>query len=438
MNAGISGLFLLALLLSLEVALLYAGRRRRIGDEPHCRRCNYLLRGLQSERCPECGAVLSPAAIVHGERRRRWGAFAAGWLILALVGAMLVASSADSVRNIDWYEYTPMYFVLRDLNSAQPASVQRAWTELLRRDAAGHLSAQTRDRLVVFALAQQAAVKPPYGPMDTAAVNYLGTRLLAGDLPAAQRTKAFEQAVRLTLQFRPKVIAGDLVPYLFAHDGAGPENNSIWIRITEAGATIDGKSVRGNDGGSAGFSGFSSGSFGGALKCPAVGKHSATLTCRVEIFDGSFDSTTAALLYRVDRTLSGNFEVLATEPNGYMQPLFDPKLVAAMAAAIKPLLFRYNVKQKSLDGQFNISGLPVNLACDVFLRFGGNETKFSAMACRANSPCQYGVGGPVKGPVPATIDIILRPSEKAARQTVDFQSYWNQEIVFPNIPVSQK
>ena len=426
------------LLLPLAVGLLYAGRRRRIGDDPHCRRCNYILHGIESERCPECGATLSPAAIIRGERRRRWGPFAAGWVILLMVGGLLVAVSDDSLSNIDWYEYTPTYFVLRDLNSTTPANVQRAWTELVRRDTAGELSAERRDRLVVFALAQQAAAKPPYGPMDTAAVNYLGTRLVAGDLPAAQRTKVFEQSVRMTLQIRPKVIAGDLVPYLFAHDGAGPENHSIWIRITEAGATIDGKPVSGNDGGSSGFSGFSSGSFGSALKCPVVGKHSATLTCQITMFAGTFDSATATLLYRADRTLSGNFEVLATEPSGYMQPMFDPKLVAAMAAAIKPTSFRYNIKQKSLDGQFNISGLPVNLACDVYVRYGGNETKLSAMTCAVGSPCDYGVGGKVKGSVPTTIDIILRPSEKAARQTVDFRTFWNQEIVFPNVPVAQQ
>src|SRR5580698_4285631 len=69
--------------------LLYAGRRRRVGDAPHCLNCNYLLHGLSSERCPECGSELSSAVIVHGEPRRRWKSFIAGWLVLLLAGILV-------------------------------------------------------------------------------------------------------------------------------------------------------------------------------------------------------------------------------------------------------------------------------------------------------------------------------------------------------------
>jgi hypothetical protein len=35
------------------------------------------------------------------------------------------------------------------------------------------------------------------------------------------------------------------------------------------------------------------------------------------------------------------------------------------------------------------------------------------------------------------VDIILRPSEQAARDTVDQYRFWNQELVYPNVPVAQ-
>ena len=36
---------------------------RPIRDEMHCRACGYLLRGLTTNRCPECGAVFDAEAV---------------------------------------------------------------------------------------------------------------------------------------------------------------------------------------------------------------------------------------------------------------------------------------------------------------------------------------------------------------------------------------
>jgi hypothetical protein len=34
------------------------GRIRRRSQELHCRRCDYILRGLSEPRCPECGEAI--------------------------------------------------------------------------------------------------------------------------------------------------------------------------------------------------------------------------------------------------------------------------------------------------------------------------------------------------------------------------------------------
>jgi len=62
---------------------LAAGLRgSRRGDEPHCPACAYLLIGIRSERCPECGTPISAANIVNGQRTRRKGlAFSGGTLL---------------------------------------------------------------------------------------------------------------------------------------------------------------------------------------------------------------------------------------------------------------------------------------------------------------------------------------------------------------------
>ncbi len=58
--------------LVLGLTLVWFGvRPRRRGTTPHCRRCNYNLTGLDSDRCPECGTPLTPKTVVIGEGRRR-------------------------------------------------------------------------------------------------------------------------------------------------------------------------------------------------------------------------------------------------------------------------------------------------------------------------------------------------------------------------------
>ncbi|MCK6484305.1 MAG: hypothetical protein HUU22_03035 [Phycisphaerae bacterium] len=64
--------------------------RRRIDDgAPHCAKCAYNLTDLTSERCPECGIVLSPENRCIGEySEMRWSRFALG-AVLLFVPAML-------------------------------------------------------------------------------------------------------------------------------------------------------------------------------------------------------------------------------------------------------------------------------------------------------------------------------------------------------------
>lgn len=51
----ILGVLGLILLLITAIALWRIRRRPRLPGEPHCRRCNYCLKGCPSDRCPECG-----------------------------------------------------------------------------------------------------------------------------------------------------------------------------------------------------------------------------------------------------------------------------------------------------------------------------------------------------------------------------------------------
>lgn len=418
--------------------LLYLGRRRRIGDEPHCRHCNYLLHGLSSERCPECGSLPSSATIVYGEPRRRWKTFLAGWIVLLLVGILAFTGGISQLQNVDWYHFKPTHFVLKDLNSGILPDQQRAWTELMRREAAKSLSADQRDSMARFALARQANATEPYNALDTGTINYLAGRVLASDLPADQRTKFFEQLMRTKLIVRSTVVVGDRVPYLALHDGLGPTNGIYWIRLTSRTVAIDGREM-GPSGGSAAFSGFGSGSWGTSVECPAPGKHELRLTLRIEIFSGPMNVPGAGKLeYLIDRNLTGQFEVLAIQPANFIQPIFDPKLSALVKASLSPQGFGYSRSSHVLDGTIGFVHPPMNLAYDVIALYGGKEHPLGEVAYHfPGGTGGYGISGFFDDPPPPTIDLILRPSRKAAVDTVDINSYWNQETVFPNIPVGQ-
>jgi hypothetical protein len=420
--------------------LLYAGRRRRVGDAPHCRSCNYLLHGLSSERCPECGSALSSDAIIYGEPRRRWKSFLAGWLVLLLLGILVFTGGISELQSVDWYHYKPAHFVLRDLNSGRAPDQQRAWTELVRRDAATLLSAKTRDAMARFALTQQANAAQPYNSMDTNWVNYLGVRCLANDLPADERTKFFEQSIRTKLIVRSSVVAGDPVPYIVSHEGLGPTTNNFWTRLTSQSISIDGRQIEGPSGGSTSFGGFGIGSWGTSTICPSTGKHVLGLTIRIEIFTDPMDLPGASTFrYQTDRTLTDNFEVLSVRPVNLIRTIFDPKLSAVVKASLSPRDFHYRLKDHFLDGTIQFTHPPMNLAFDVIALYGGKEHRLGEMTYHVSPPTGgYGISGFFTDPPPARVDLVLRPSEQAAADTVDIYSYWNQEMMYPNVPVAQQ
>jgi hypothetical protein len=429
-----------ALLIILGSLSLHAGRLRRVGADPHCRKCNYLLHGIPSERCPECGSTLSRAAIVHGEPQRSWRPFLAGWLALLLAGTLIFTGTISRIQNIDWYHYLPTYFVLRDLNSNRPIAVQTAWAELHRRDAASQLSSSARDAMVTFALARQAKATAPYNALDFQVVGYLADRCLAGDLPAPQQSQFIEQALRARLLVRPKVVVGNRVPFVVSFNCLGPANPRFWMKLSTAAVIVDSQPDPGATGRSCCMGVNGAGSFGTSTECPRPGKHLLHVTARIEAYAGPFGSPApSTLLHQFDRTMKADFEVLPAGQPNLLQPIYDPKLDAAMAAALKPRDFRYNSATHRLEGTIYLMSLPVDVAYESIARVGAKEYSMGSVISHPlkNSSTGAFVSTDYNDPAPATIDVILRPSETAAMSTVDFVSYWNHEVTFPGVPVSK-
>jgi len=122
--------------------------RRRKGDDPHCRKCDYNLTGLPEPRCPECGVEITEKLIRYGTRYRR--------PTYALVGLILLALAAipiyHGVGRINWYTHYPSSWVARDM--LQAATFNKAYGELDRRIKAG------RHRSVARALIHSTDTRP--------------------------------------------------------------------------------------------------------------------------------------------------------------------------------------------------------------------------------------------------------------------------------------
>jgi hypothetical protein len=414
--------------------------RRRIGDDPHCRKCGYLLLGLQSERCPECGATLSPDAIVRGAPRPRWKAFRPKWLFLIFLGLVLIVSQTPLLQSFNWYQFKPTYFVLWDLKSPSAVDVQRAWTELIARDQAGSLSAGSRDAMVRFALARQANGPAPPTAFDNAVVDYLAARCTAGNLPADQQKTFFDQSVRTFPLLRATVVSGDPLPYGVGYQVSIGSHSNFSGNVAYSDCSIDGKIVSGSPGAEGEFSspggGFASNT---STNCPPVGKHAFGETLHVEIFGGSMRRPPGGpALFTTTRVLTGSFEVVPAGSKDVIKALFDPSRQAAVEAAVSTAGFAYAHGSRQLNGSINFTNPPVDLAFDVFVRYGGKEFPMGQVNCRgAPGMDGYGIVSVVSDPAPKQIDVILRPSRAAAAGTVGLYSYWNKEMVFKSVPVKE-
>ena len=124
-----------AVLLVLGVALMREGYRpRRVGDSPHCARCDYLAGGLQTARCPECGADLStPRAIVKGDRTTRPPIGRAGIAVTFLGIAIGTGPMVAQIKYVNWYHHKPASWVIDDYNASDWERSAKAWRELQRR-----------------------------------------------------------------------------------------------------------------------------------------------------------------------------------------------------------------------------------------------------------------------------------------------------------------
>lgn len=178
----LSTLVCLALILAGGLIVRRAWWPARVGEAPHCRRCEYPLTD-GGDACPECGSTDTPHI---GRRDRSSGRAAVGLVLLALGLLGAGVPWAVDAAGIDWYQRTPTWYVLRDATGRRSFD---AWEELARRDQASKLSAEEFDAWV--ASVQSTADK---GRLHHQAVDLLQAWNDAGRLAQAQLEAAVQRA----------------------------------------------------------------------------------------------------------------------------------------------------------------------------------------------------------------------------------------------------
>jgi RNA polymerase subunit RPABC4/transcription elongation factor Spt4 len=437
------------LLALLGVGVFIAGRRliRKRGQlviggsDPHCKNCNYLLLHLQSDRCPECGTLLTEKNIVHGERSNGIGGLIIGTITILVSLRMMIPLPVAIFESIPWYHFKRAPWVLADLQTGTLAIRDKALQELERRYDRGSLPHDILNQAIEYALNQQAATIPTR--LTSQCVDYLGRHWAAGEMTDAQKQRFFRQLVRVTLIAHPQIAAGDAVSCIQIFTFASPQaagSKDLWLTVYNIPtATIDAVPAKVAKAGGGPVNGVgSTGRFELTMPAQSVGTHNIQISQPINVYEGKFP-TERTLLYHEDRKLQTSIAVLANPPANLIQLDNNPKLAATLRACLQLKRLEYYRQSEHsfrVTANFEFDNLPASVAFDVIARSNGKEYPLDPLEVLQGGSGGQGRSGDVPlDSLPAACDLILRADPKIACETGDMNEIWNGQIVLTNVPL---
>jgi hypothetical protein len=419
-----------AIVLAAGIALTIMGRGRRVGDEPHCRKCGYNLTGLPSERCPECGRPATGRNVIIGTRQRRWRLLAPGLALLLLGllgGSALLAAMA---RNIDPYQYAPTFLLEQQAKADDP----RAIGELARRIAAVSVPAQRLAYLIPVGLTRHGQRSATASTTEWA--EFLAALECAGQMTVQQTEQFHDQLVSFDIDFRRQVRQGELFMVFFKTATQGVASLKAECTIEDAVVGIGNLAEQTfHRAGTTDFSsGFGSTSLG--MPVPITGLPPGTWPIRVratKVFTHP-DFTRDIDLERV-------LEILPADSPEPIRLLKDDKIGRQLRSAITIKSAEKRIGEPPEPGvaylEMRVQGpIPVDLAFVLLLRVGEREVEVTHFTCKASTSANmYVMTQPScrNQPDGKIVIPVLRSRLEVAKREPDIVEIWDGELVFPPV-----
>lgn len=426
---------LIALLVG--VALLARGLRgRRVGDEPHCR-CGYLLHGLESEVCPECGEALTPARIRYGTRRRiRWQIIAAS-LCLAFALTGLSLHLAGVAQRIDWYRLAPMSW----LANAAESGNRDALAEIDRRLGAPKINASDFRAAVETGLRVQEN-RPPAADLQ-AWLNLLSKLESKACLSPQQRDQFFSNIVELSLVARSRLRQGDPLAYRIDMLVRAPNTGLFARRLEFTGAKLgaDGPVWLGhgmteslNSAVPLGDRQSSSSSVGTTRVSPGQTALAVSFVLSLKAVGTSASSGTP--LWSKAQTLTAPVTILPPDAPDPIARHTDEQIGRAWRGALEVNNITSEPGDASIAPRADMGvrakpPIPRSAAFDIWLEVAGRKERLANLSIRAPLAfaATYFVGGRTSLPLAdGPVRVILRGSREATLAQPDIDDYFDGEI----------
>ncbi len=445
----LDAVLLVALLAGVMLAAIGL-RGRRVGADPHCRRCGYNLTGVELEsaaaRCAECGvAVATPGAVRTGLRVRHYRLATAGAALFVLGAMSLSGTFAAVFYRIDLYRLKPVDMMLGDLEYPTWPAFSRGIREIRDRYLRRELTPQQLRRAAEILLADQARPKEVPG-VSRPLASLLGKLFDDGTLTPEQRRRALENAVTCDpLRFRAQVVRGWDFPVLATYRGRLP---SARVHPSVEAGELRATDLNGVDGGSP-FVIESSvqepGSTGAYVRIESPGKYRLEQELRVRITaaqDGLSPGEPRVLFERL-ATLAGDVQVFDQPPPELLRARRDPGIDAQMpehvrivAAECRPHPERRDAQRVELRVAVE-EELPIAIAFEVLAGVGPQSSRlgFVTSAARPRFGRTVSVVGAVPGDGVERLTIRLSGSARAAHRTTELSEFWDGELEFADVPV---
>jgi hypothetical protein len=402
---------------------------RRVGDEPHCARCGYDLRGRPADaaRCAECGADLRlRRAVGRGMPQRHTRRQLYACLLLVIAGG-LIASGIGGAWRDDWRPYKPFGWLLGDLQSADAPRRLAAEGELQRR-----FTRLTQPQHLALVDARYSVNGAATGISSITIQSALKLRR-ASQLDDARWDNLCRKLVNISLATRPAVRHGDPIAFRASVTPmAGLTQLHLMPAIDVDDANVNKIALEPDMGG------LTEARVRTARECCGVltaaqwkdlspGQHRLEVVTLVQLRLGA---TGEQCVWQATIPVSSLFTVVAKPPPAVDDAPFAPPPPALINAlqprSIGPGWINVQLGDRS-------SPLTSDVAFNVFLRQGAMELFVGSFHALRGSSAPYRFHTPPLPLATAGFDIILRPSPREAARSMRLQNEWPTQILFQDV-----